>query len=78
MLAICAAIQVLGHWYETSAGERVDGVGMLDVTTSPQPARTIGEVASMPLIDGLTQPLTGFENHRGGTVLGPTRGRWPR
>jgi len=71
VLAICAAIQVLGHWYETSAGERVGGVGLLDVTTSPQPVRTIGEVASTPLIDGLAQPLTGFENHRGGTVLGP-------
>ncbi|MGA9375382.1 MAG: glutamine amidotransferase, partial [Mycobacterium sp.] len=70
VLAICAAIQVLGHWYETSAGERVDGVGLLDVTTSPQDARTIGEVSSKPLLDGLTQPLTGFENHRGGTVLG--------
>jgi CobQ-like glutamine amidotransferase family enzyme len=70
VLAICAAIQVLGHWYATSAGERVDGVGLLDVTTSPQDARTIGEVSSKPLLDGLTQPLTGFENHRGGTVLG--------
>ncbi|MDT7759877.1 MAG: hypothetical protein QOH27_5775 [Mycobacterium sp.] len=71
VLAICAAIQVLGHWYETSAGERVDGVGLLDVTTSPQPGRTIGEVVSQPVVDGLTQRLTGFENHRGGTVLGP-------
>lgn len=71
VLAICAAIQVLGHWYETSAGERVDGVGLLDVTTSPQPERTIGEVVSTPLIDGLSEPLTGFENHRGGTTLGP-------
>lgn len=70
VLAICAAIQVLGHWYETSAGERVDGVGVLDVTTSPQAERTIGEVASTPLVEGLTEPLTGFENHRGGTVLG--------
>jgi lipid II isoglutaminyl synthase (glutamine-hydrolysing) len=70
VLAICAAIQVLGHWYETSSGERVDGVGMLDVTTSPQPKRTIGEVVSQPLLHGLTQRLTGFENHRGGTVLG--------
>ncbi len=70
VLAICAAIQVLGHWYETSSGERVEGVGMLDVTTAPQPARTIGEVVSQPLLDGLTEPLTGFENHRGGTVLG--------
>lgn len=71
VLAICAAIQVLGHWYETSAGERVDGVGVLDVTTSPQPERTIGEVASTPLVEGLTEALTGFENHRGGTILGP-------
>ena len=70
VLAICAAIQVLGHWYETSSGERVEGVGMLDVTTSPQPKRTIGEVVSQPLLSGLTQRLTGFENHRGGTVLG--------
>ena len=70
VLAICAAIQVLGHWYETSAGERVDGVGLLDLTTSPQPKRTIGEVVSQPLLPGLTDRLTGFENHRGGTVLG--------
>ena len=71
VLSICAAVQVLGHWYETSSGERVDGVGMLDVTTSPQAGRTIGELVSKPLLAGLTQQLTGFENHRGGTVLGP-------
>jgi CobQ-like glutamine amidotransferase family enzyme len=70
VLAICAAVQVLGHWYQTSSGERVDGVGMLDATTSPQDARTIGELVSKPLLAGLTQRLTGFENHRGGTVLG--------
>lgn len=70
VLAICAAIQVLGHWYETSSGERVDGVGMLDVTTTPQPVRTIGEVVSQPLLSGLSERLTGFENHRGGTTLG--------
>lgn len=72
VLAICAAVQVLGQWYETSAGERVDGVGMLDATTSPQEARTIGELATRPLLAGLTERLTGFENHRGGTVLGPS------
>ncbi|ATA27520.1 putative amidotransferase similar to cobyric acid synthase [Mycobacterium lepraemurium] len=70
VLAICAAVQVLGHWYETSAGERVDGVGMLDATTSPQDARHIGELVTKPLLAGLTEPLTGFENHRGGTILG--------
>ncbi|QIS17241.1 type 1 glutamine amidotransferase [Nocardia terpenica] len=70
VLAICAAIQVLGHWYETSTGERVDGVGLFDVTTAPQHTRAIGEVSTTPLLPGLTQPLTGFENHRGGTKLG--------
>ncbi|MFI9405879.1 type 1 glutamine amidotransferase [Nocardia sp. NPDC052316] len=70
VLAICAAIQVLGQWYETSTGERVDGVGMIDVTTAPQAKRAIGEVTTAPLLDGLTAALTGFENHRGGTKLG--------
>src|SRR5690349_5122002 len=59
VLAICAAIQVLGHWYETSAGERVDGVGLLDLVTAPQAKRTIGEVVSRPLLAGLSEPLTG-------------------
>ncbi|MDG3009497.1 glutamine amidotransferase [Rhodococcus sp. D2-41] len=71
VLAICAGLQVLGRWYETSDGRRVDGIGMLDVTTSPQAVRTIGEVISEPLTDALTCALTGFENHRGGTALGP-------
>lgn len=71
VLAICAAIQVLGHWYETSAGERVDGISLFDVTTAPQATRSIGEVVTEPALDGLTQKLTGFENHRGGTTLGP-------
>ncbi|MCK0439231.1 glutamine amidotransferase [Gordonia alkaliphila] len=70
VLAICAAIQVLGHWYETAAGERVDGVGLFDATTSPMAERAIGELVTAPLVDGLTQPLTGFENHRGATSLG--------
>lgn len=70
VLAICAAIQVLGHWYETSSGEKVEGVGLLDVTTSPQPTRTIGEIAGNPILPELNDKLTGFENHRGGTVLG--------
>lgn len=71
VLAICAAIQVLGHWYETSAGERVDGISLFDVTTTPQATRSIGEVVTEPTLDGLTQKLSGFENHRGGTTLGP-------
>lgn len=70
VLAICAAIQVLGHWYETAAGERVAGISMLDLTTSPRQSRAIGELVTAPIIDGLSQPLSGFENHRGATSLG--------
>ena len=50
--------------------ERVDGVGLLDLVTAPQTVRTIGELVSRPLLNELSDPLTGFENHRGGTVLG--------
>lgn len=70
VLAICAAMQVLGVSYETADGDRVDGVGLLDAATTPQPARSTGEVVSQPSLPGLSAPLTGFENHRGGTVLG--------
>ena len=71
VLAICAAIQVLGHWYETAAGDRVDGISLFDLTTAPQQTRSIGELVTDPVLPGLTQPLSGFENHRGGSTLGP-------
>ena len=71
LLAICASLQVLGHWYRDAEGRRVHGMGMLDVTTDPQGYRSIGELVSQPLLEGLTEKLTGFENHGGGTVLGP-------
>jgi CobQ-like glutamine amidotransferase family enzyme len=71
VLAVCGAIQILGHWYENASGERVEGLALLDVTTSLQSDRSIGEMVTTPLLEGLSQPLTGFENHIGGTVLGP-------
>ena len=70
VFAICAGMQVLGHSF-TAHGEEVAGIGVLDVHTSPMPERAIGEVQSHPLLDGLSAPLTGFENHMGGTTLGP-------
>ena len=70
-LAVCAGLQVLGEWFETSDGRRVEGLGLLDATTSPAGARSIGEVIAEPLITGLTAKLSGFENHGGATTLGP-------
>ncbi|MDU0478554.1 glutamine amidotransferase [Staphylococcus chromogenes] len=70
ILAICAGLQVLGESFRAN-GRMVDGVGLIDATTASLPKRAIGEVVSTPLVEGLTQPLTGFENHMGATVLGP-------
>ncbi|QNE88746.1 glutamine amidotransferase [Corynebacterium incognita] len=75
VLAICAGLQVLGESFRAS-GRVVDGVGLIDATTTPLTERAIGEVATQPTKEGitaeLTEPLTGFENHMGATILGPT------
>ena len=71
VLAICASLQVLGNSYTDATGRTVDGLGLLDVTTAPRGSRAIGELVTQPLLPGLTQLLTGFENHGGGTTLGP-------
>lgn len=71
VLAICAGMQVFGEWFGVSGGKKVAGLGLLDVTTTAQSVRSIGEVASRPVLEGLTEPLLGFENHMGATVLGP-------
>ncbi|MDO4258135.1 MAG: glutamine amidotransferase [Actinomycetaceae bacterium] len=70
VLAICAALQILGQWYQDATGRKVPGLEILDVTTLPQGSRSIGELVTTPMIDGLTEPLTGFENHGGATILG--------
>ncbi|MGX1739862.1 type 1 glutamine amidotransferase [Corynebacterium flavescens] len=74
VLAICAGLQVLGESFRAS-GRIVDGVGLIDATTAGMQERAIGEVASTPTGAGitaeLTEPLTGFENHMGATILGP-------
>ncbi|MBC3186598.1 glutamine amidotransferase [Corynebacterium sp. zg-331] len=74
ILAICAGLQVLGESFR--AGDRiVDGLGLIDATTTSLGKRAIGEVASTATGAGftaaLTEPLTGFENHMGATILGP-------
>ncbi|MEJ6012952.1 glutamine amidotransferase [Corynebacterium sp. H127] len=73
ILAICAGLQVLGESFRAS-GRIIDGVGLIDATTSTLGKRAIGEVVSTPTGAGFTadlsEPLTGFENHMGATVLG--------
>lgn len=70
VLAVCAGLQILGEWYEDANGNRVEGVGALDVRTT-MGERCVGELVSTPMVPGLSDLLTGFENHAGSTQLGP-------
>ena len=71
VLGVCAGLQLLGREIVDQAGVRHEGLGLLDVTSAPLPARAVGEVVAKPVVDGLGETLTGFENHGLGTTLGP-------
>ncbi len=72
VLAVCAGLQVLGESFVGGDGVRVDGAGLLDLTTERgRGPRSVGEVVVDP-VPALGLPaLTGYENHGGVTVLGP-------
>jgi len=71
VLAVCAGMQLLGyHVGELEGGYK--GLGLLDVTTTiTAPTRTIGELTIRPSGDWSSELITGFENHRGSTSIGP-------
>ena len=70
VLAVCAGLQLLGSWMQTADGDRIAGAGILDLTTCAGRHRAVGEVVAEATAPGVA-PLTGFENHRGHTTLGP-------
>jgi hypothetical protein len=79
----CGSPQLLGHYYEPAVGQRIEGLGILDLV-SKHPGidarRCIGnvvfEVTASPLAQDLETMLkekpiiVGFENHGGRTYLG--------
>lgn len=69
VLGVCAGLQMLGHSFTDANEVMHHGLGLLDVTSAPLPARAVGEVIVQPSIP--VGPIVGFENHRGGTRLGP-------
>jgi CobQ-like glutamine amidotransferase family enzyme len=71
IFAVCAGYQILGGHFPGSAGEPVAGLELLDVTTDRLARRAVGELLADPTTPGLTQALTGYENHAGATALGP-------
>ena len=79
----CGAPQLLGHYYEPAVGQRIEGLGLLDMVSKhpgPDARRCIGnvvfELTASPLAQDLeamlgTKPVViGFENHGGRTYLG--------
>ncbi len=79
----CGSPQLLGKYYEPALGQRIDGLGILDLVTKHpgvETSRCIGNVAfdivASPLAEDLKAMLNelptvvGFENHGGRTYLG--------
>lgn len=69
-LFVCGGIQLAGHWYETVSGERLPGVGVLDLTTTAGDNRLIGDLVIEAELDGERHTVVGYENHAGRTKLG--------
>jgi hypothetical protein len=81
MLAICGGYQLLGHYFLTHTGERLPGVGVLDVHTVGGKQRLIGNIVIEAQVEQAKQveqgeqaahsfQLVGFENHSGRTYHG--------
>jgi lipid II isoglutaminyl synthase (glutamine-hydrolysing) len=76
MLAICGGYQLLGHSYQTSDGNDIEGLGIMDIVSQAKPRehskqeRLIGNVVAELLLEGLqSKTLVGFENHSGRTYI---------
>jgi len=67
MLMICGMYQLFGNAFITLDGERLPGIGILDVTTQGNAKRMIGPV----VLDTVYGDVVGYENHSGSTELGP-------
>ncbi len=79
VLAVCAGYQIVGRSFTVAdrperngPDQVVEGLGLLDVTTTRGPVRAVGEILTRWRgRTGEDAWLTGFENHGGYTRLGP-------
>lgn len=66
-LLICGLYQLMGKYFETAEGQRIEGTGVLDLYTKAGPTRLIGNI----VIDSEEfGEVVGYENHSGLTYLG--------
>lgn len=78
-LFVCGAPQLLGHYYMTGDGKKLEGLGIFDMESKhfgkSKPrciGNTIGEIGEGFRVQGLgySKTVVGFENHGGRTYLG--------
>ncbi len=67
-ICICGGYQLLGKTYETSTGESLEGLGILDIYTKASNERLIGN--SIIYNEFFNETYVGFENHSGKTYIG--------
>jgi len=70
VFAVCAGYQVLGTEFGGTEGERVSGLGILDIRSGRGERRGVGEIVADVDPELGVPRLTGFENHQGVTSLG--------
>ena len=66
MLMICGMYQLFGNAFITVEGERLPGIGVLDITTQGNAKRRVGPV----VLETTYGDVVGYENHSGSTQLG--------
>lgn len=66
-LVICGLYQLLGQYFETYDGHRIEGAKVLDISTKAGPERLIGNIVINTPEFG---EIVGYENHSGLTSLG--------
>lgn len=69
LLSICGGYQLLGKYYLSSDGNKLPGIGALDIYTVAGNKRMIDNIIIESTIDGKTFKMVGFENHSGKTFL---------
>ncbi len=67
MLVVCGMYQLFGRDFVTVTGNRLPGLGILDVSTTGGSHRMIGPV----VVETGFGRIAGYENHSGRTVRGP-------
>ena len=66
-LAICGGYQLLGKYYRAPNGEKLEGLGILDIYTEGGDTRFIGNTVIYN--EELKETYVGFENHSGRTYI---------